>query len=122
MRSATYDLSMSGAWADALFASTLQRSDQPTATQVKRAVIAATRTFGDLGCAARVAQEYGEHPETAARRMRWARTAVAGAYGGPPSDPGYAFKRGQLSGACPAPRAPRDMAGGPQARTMLQAC
>ncbi len=122
MRSAPYDLNVSAAWADALFASTLQRSDQPSAVQVKQAVAAATRAFGDLGCAARVAQEYGEHPETAAGRMRWARTAVAGVFGAPPSDPGCAARHDNLSGAYPAPRALRDMAGSPQARTMLQAC
>ena len=72
------DLNMRAARADALFASTLQRSDEPTALQVERAIAAATRTFGDVGCAARVAQEYGEHPETAARRMHWARMAADG--------------------------------------------
>ena len=89
MRSAPGQLSLSAARADALFASTLQRSDEPSAVQVKQAIAAATRAYGDLGCAARVAQEYGEHPETAAGRMRWARTAVAGVFGSP-SDPGYA--------------------------------
>ena len=122
MRSAPYDQSMSAARADALFASTLQRSDEPSAVQVEQAIAAATRAFGDLGCAARVAQEYGEHPETAAGRMRWARTAVAGIFGDPPSDPGYASRHGLPAGVCPAPRAPCDMAGRPQARTMLQAC
>ncbi len=89
MRSAPCDLSISAARADALFASTLQRSDEPTALQVERAIAAATRAFGGIGCAARVAQEYGEHPETAASRMRWARMAVDSAFGSP-SDPGYA--------------------------------
>jgi hypothetical protein len=89
MRSKPCHLSMSAARADALFASTLQRSDEPSALQVKQAIAAATRAYGDLGCAARVAQEYGEHPETAASRMRWARTAVAD-ISGPPSDPRYA--------------------------------
>lgn len=121
MRSALCDLSISAARADALFASALQRSEKPSAVQVKQAIAAATRAFGDLGCAARVAQEYGEHPETAVSRMRWARTAVAGAFSGSPSGPGYA-RNGWPSGACPAPRAPRDMAGSPQARTLLQAC
>jgi hypothetical protein len=81
MRSAPCDRkdpSMRAARADALFASTLQRSDEPTALQVERAIAAATRTFGDVGCAARVAQEYGEHPETAASRMQWARMAADG--------------------------------------------
>jgi hypothetical protein len=44
---------------------------------VEQAIAEAIRAFGDLGCAARVAQEYGEHPETAASRMRWARAASA---------------------------------------------
>ncbi len=121
MRSASCDLSISAARADALFASALQRADEPSAVQVEQAIAAATRAFGDLGCAARVAQEYGEHPETAVTRMRWARTAVAGASGGSPSDPGYAVRNGRSCGVCPAPRAPRDMAGSPQARTMPQA-
>ena len=91
MRSAPCDPSVSFARTDALFASTLQRSDEPSAVQVKQAIAAAARAFGDLGCAARVAQEYGEHPETAASRMRWARTAVAG-ISGSPSDPWYAVR------------------------------
>ena len=77
MRSATYDPSISTVRADALFASALQRSDEPGAAQVDQAIAAAVRAYGTCGCAARVAQEYGEHPETAAARMRWDRTAVA---------------------------------------------
>jgi hypothetical protein len=78
MRFAPHDLS-SAARADALFASALQRSDEPTARQVEQAIAGAIRAFGDAGCAARVAQEYGDHPETAASRMRWARMAAVGA-------------------------------------------
>ena len=77
MRSATYDLTISTARADALFASPLQRSDQPTVAEIHQAIAAALAAFGIRGCAARVAQAYGEHPETAAPRMRWAR-ATAG--------------------------------------------
>ena len=76
MRSATYDLTTSTARADALFASALQRSDQPTAAQVHGAIAAALAAFGIRGCAARVAQAYGDHPETAVQRMRWARATV----------------------------------------------
>jgi len=65
---------------DALFVSALQRSEHPDAGQVRRAVAAAVRQYGDCGCAAQVAQEYGEHPEIAAARMRWARGAVAEAF------------------------------------------
>jgi hypothetical protein len=87
MSSAPYDLSISAAQADALFASALQRSDEPSARQVRQAVAAAIGAYGDLGCAARVAQAYGERPETAVTRMLWARTAVAGAFSG--SQPGH---------------------------------
>jgi hypothetical protein len=82
MRSATYDLTISTARADALFASALQRSDEPSAAQVHQAIAAAVAAFGIRGCAARVAQAYGEHPETAAPRMRWARAAAGTASGG----------------------------------------
>ena len=76
MRSATNHVSISTARADALFASALQRSDEPSATQVRQAIAAAIRAFGARGCAARVAQAYGEHPETAVLRMRWALAIV----------------------------------------------
>jgi len=64
--------------ADALFASALQRSHAPTTDQVRQAIDAAVRAFGHSGCAGRVAQEFGDHPETAAVRMRWARETLAG--------------------------------------------
>ena len=76
MRSSTYDPSISTVRADALFASALQRSDNPSAAQVGQAIAAAVRAFGARGCAARVAQAYGEHPETAVVRMRWALAMV----------------------------------------------
>jgi hypothetical protein len=81
MRSAVLDLSISAVQADALFASALQRSDEPDAGQVRRAIAAAISDLGDTGCAGRVAQAFGEDPETAVARMRWARTAVACAFG-----------------------------------------
>jgi len=90
MRSATYHLSISTARADALFASALQRSDQPSTAQVRQAITEAIRAFGARGCAAQVAQAYGEHPETAVLRMRWARAAVTGAFGGTWPEPARA--------------------------------
>lgn len=69
--------------ADALFASMLQSSDHPGPVQVRQAIAAATRAHGNRGCAAVVAQEFGEHPETAVARMRWARIAVAAISGTP---------------------------------------
>ena len=82
MRSAAYHLTVSAARADALFASALQRGDEPSAAQVRKAIAVAVHAFGTRGCAARVAQAYGEHPETAVLRMRWARETVTGAFGG----------------------------------------
>ena len=79
MRSGSFHLSISTARADALFASVLQRSDKPSAAQVRQAIAAAIRAFGVRGCAARVAQAYGEHPETAVLRMRWARAVTSSA-------------------------------------------
>ena len=63
--------------ADALFVSALQRSDDPSTGQVRNAIAAAVHEFGGQGCAEQVAQEFGDHPETAVVRMRWAR-ALAG--------------------------------------------
>jgi hypothetical protein len=80
MRPEMHQLSVSAVRCDALFVSALQCSEHPDAGQVRRAVAAAVRQYGDCGCAAQVAQEYGEHPEIAAARMRWARGAVAEAF------------------------------------------
>ena len=70
-------LNTEAARADALFASALQRSDEPSPGQVRRAIAAAVVAYGGSGCVARVAQAFGEHPETAVTRMRWARTLAA---------------------------------------------
>jgi hypothetical protein len=56
-----------------LFASGLQRSDAPTGDAVAEAVSRTMRQFGVRGCAALMAQEFGDHPETAIDRMRWIR-------------------------------------------------
>ena len=44
------------------------------------AIHRAIRNFGVGGCAAQVAQEFGDHPDTAVTRMRWARHAVTEAF------------------------------------------
>jgi hypothetical protein len=77
MSSVPCDLSVSSVRADALFASALQRSDRPSSGQVRQAIAVAVARYGGSGCAARVAQAFGEHPETAVTRMRWVRTMVA---------------------------------------------
>jgi hypothetical protein len=65
------------AWCEALFASGLQPSDATTAEAVAQAITIAVRLFGADGCAGRMAQEFGDHPEVAAERMRWVRRLAA---------------------------------------------
>jgi hypothetical protein len=100
-----YDPSISDAQADALFASALQRSDAPSRWQVRQAIATAIGLYGQLGCTARVAQAYGEHPETAVIRMRWARTAIADTFGGSQPQPVHADRL--PAGRTPRPRAHR---------------
>ena len=61
----------------ALFASSLQRSDTPGADVVAEAISANLRQLGTHGCVARMAQEFGDHPEAAAERMRWVRSLLS---------------------------------------------
>jgi hypothetical protein len=63
--------------ADALFASALPRSDELNASQIRQAITGALDRYGVMGCVGQVAQEFGDHPDTASVRMRWARAAVA---------------------------------------------
>jgi hypothetical protein len=82
-----YPRSVHAFQADALFASALQRSDELSVSQIQRAIAAALDGYGVTGCAGQVAQEFGDHPETAAVRMRWARAAVAALEGHSPGPP-----------------------------------
>jgi hypothetical protein len=72
-----YPCSIQALHAHALFASAPQRSDDLSVGQIRQAIAAALDGSGAAGCADRVAQEFGDHPETAAGRMRWARATVA---------------------------------------------
>jgi hypothetical protein len=83
MQLVMYRPSTSAVWADALFASMVQRSDGPSARQVRKAAAAAVRAYGTRGCAERVAQEFGDHPEIAVARMRWARGVVGEVFAAP---------------------------------------
>jgi hypothetical protein len=74
------DLSISAVRADALFVSALQRYEQLSAGQIRQAVDAAVRAYGQRGCAEQVAQEFGDHPETAVARMRWAMRVASESY------------------------------------------
>jgi hypothetical protein len=64
--------------ARALFASTLRPCDHLDPALVREAIDGTLAALGATGCLCAVAQEYGDHPESAARRMRWALSVVAG--------------------------------------------
>jgi hypothetical protein len=66
--------------ADALFASALQPSDAPVPATVRATVTAMLLRLGSDGCAATVAQEFGDHPDTAVRRMGWVRKLMSTTY------------------------------------------
>jgi hypothetical protein len=83
MRPAAHYTTTDSFEADALFVSALQRSDELSAGHVLQAIAAAVGAFGYSGCAERVAQEFGDHPETAVARMRWARAVADQAFGHP---------------------------------------
>ena len=98
-------LSSGACQADAIFASALQRGDEPSARQVRRAAAAAIRAFGYSGCAERVAQEFGDHPETAVIRMRWARAVAREAFADSVPEPGRQADAGALLMVFPWPPA-----------------
>lgn len=71
-------VSLTIARAEALFASTLSAAEPHDRAEVRAAIAAAVRDYhGVRGCAGEVAAAYGESPEWAAARMRWARESVA---------------------------------------------
>lgn len=61
---------------EALFASALQRSDAPSPEVVAEAIRCAVSRFGRHGCAGRMAQEFGDHPESTVEPMNWVRQLV----------------------------------------------
>lgn len=81
-------LNVTDARCEALFASGLQRSDTPDADMVAEVISHAVRQLGTRGCAGRMVQEFGDHPEMAADRMRWVRQLV-----GEVSAPGHRVAR-----------------------------
>ena len=80
-------LNVNDARCEALFASGLQRSDFPTAEALTEAISRTVRQLGIRGCASRMAQEFGDHPEAACERMRWVRQLVGQDDGGAEARP-----------------------------------
>lgn len=66
--------------AEALFVSDVQCSEALDAGRVRHAVLVSVRRHGPRGCAALVAHEFGEHPDTAVSRMGWVLAAIRQAY------------------------------------------
>ena len=64
--------------AEALFVSDLQPSQDPSRELVEQAVTAMILLHGSDGCAADVAAEFGDHPDTAVRRMTWVHQELTG--------------------------------------------
>ncbi len=87
-RTARTRLNVDDAWCEALFASALQRSAAPAAESVAAAISRAVRRFGTRGCVSRMAQEFGDHPQAAAERMRWVRQLAAERLPRQPASPG----------------------------------
>ena len=71
-----------------LFASALPTGSRPTDVILDAAVADALHACGGTpGCVAMMAATYGDYPETAALRMRWALNVAMSAYGVPRPDP-----------------------------------
>lgn len=82
---------LTAARAEALFTSLLSSAGLPTPTEVADAIRGAVRAHGGTrGCAIEVAGEFGDHPDTAAPRMRWALWVVESTYAFPPGSSGTA--------------------------------
>lgn len=61
-----------------IFASALQQSESPSVDAVVAAIRSVLADVGLTGCICRMAQEFGDHPETASERMRWAGELTGG--------------------------------------------
>jgi hypothetical protein len=120
---------LTAARAEALFTSDLPTGSHPTRDTVTAAISRTVRMHhGIRSCATVLAYEYGEHPETAAPRMRWARQTIETAYAHrsrladhrrpPPCDPAAGGGSPAGRGADPG-RLERPSAGIPSRRPVL---
>ncbi|MFI6277009.1 hypothetical protein [Streptomyces sp. NPDC050988] len=72
---------LTAARAEALFSSDLVTDSEPTRSEIAAAIRQAIALLGgSRGCACALAWAYGERPETAVPRMRWALRQVLVAY------------------------------------------
>ena len=68
---------------EALFGSDVQPSDRPSQKRLEDTVTAMILRHGSEGCAAGVAEEFGDHPEAAVRRMCWVRSTIRSSIAAP---------------------------------------
>ena len=69
---------------EALFVSDLPAGTRAGRRELDAAIRTTVRALGGVrACAAEMAREYGDRPETAAARMSWARTLVRTVYDAP---------------------------------------
>jgi hypothetical protein len=101
-------LSMGAVQAGAVL-SRLQRCDELSAGQVRQAIATVVGAVGCSGCAGRVAQEFGNHPDTAVIRMRWARNVAREVFADWPPGPGLGTDAEWLA---VRPRRPAEQASG----------
>jgi hypothetical protein len=66
--------------AEALFLSTLQPSGSPSPDQIRRTVTTTLQRLGARGCAAQLAAEFGDRPDTSVARMSWALATINTVY------------------------------------------
>ena len=94
-------LNVNQARCEALFASGLRRSDTLTASVLTEVI---SRTVGQLGiggCIGQMAEEFGDHPEAAAERMRWVRQLA---------DEAFALRASRAAHSTQTPTAPSVLA------------
>ena len=77
---------MTAARAAALFVSDISAFTHPSPAEVDAAIRVFLGTRGERACAAEVAAAYGDYPDVAAGRMRWARGLVETLYTSLPHD------------------------------------
>lgn len=95
-------LTINQAWCEALFASRLQRSDLLTADALTEVINRTVWRLGVGGCIGLMAQEFGDHPEAAAERMRWVRQLAHEAFASCAAHP---VVEGTGASAAPSPPA-----------------
>jgi hypothetical protein len=77
MATTMYTDPVTAACAEALFTSDRTTGARLLPDEIATLILSAVARYGSVrGCAAEVAAAYGEHPETAVPRMRWALSVV----------------------------------------------